>query len=147
MMIDVGPVVELRFAQLGDRSEGAAPTRFDAQCLEAVHEPRTIVGTHLADRDARSVTKFETGLHEGLDRVEQSGVSRAVSASSDLRLGQRARDRSVRVAVERHANMAAGDLDIARVWDQARLPSHHAVALGIYARKADRDRHGAGECL
>ena len=52
MMIDVGQVVELGVAQFRDRSEEAAPTRFDAEPHEALHEPRTIVGTYLTDRDA-----------------------------------------------------------------------------------------------
>ena len=60
-MIDARQVAELNFAQLRDRSEEAALTRFDAEPRKAPYEPRTIVGTYLTDRDARSV-KFETGL-------------------------------------------------------------------------------------
>lgn len=51
MMIDVGQVVELRVAQLRDRSEEAPPARSDAESLEALHEPRTILATYLTDRD------------------------------------------------------------------------------------------------
>src|SRR3954452_17828146 len=92
VMVDVGQVVELCFAQLGDRSEEAAPTRFGAESLKALHEPRTIVGTYLTDRDARSVSKLEAGIHEGTDSLQRGGGSRSASARGDLRLGQVVRD-------------------------------------------------------
>src|SRR5205085_247935 len=117
-MIDAASVVEPRFAQLGDRSGRAAPKQF-APSPEARRESRTNVHTHPPDRDAGCVSKVKPGVHEDLGRVEPNGTSCAVPASCDLRLGQRARDGSVRVAVERHTDMAAGNLDIARVWEQA----------------------------
>lgn len=141
-MIDVGQVVELRVAQLGDRSEEALPARFDAESLEALHEPRTILATYLTDRDLRSVSKLEAGVHEAsipLSSAESHAPSplAAISGSASA------------PAMDRYAWRLNG----MPTW----LPGISTLrASGIKhdchrttpsPLEADRGRHGAGECL
>ena len=80
-MIDARQVAELNFAQLRDRSEEAALTRFDAEPRTAPYEPRTIVGTYLTDRDARSVRFRNRTRYDG-------SKLRSSSSSSTVRVNQ-----------------------------------------------------------